>query len=67
MTYITAMIAMGMSMICVGTDGGPKVLFVLGFLLFVAGLFIGHIVDDRTENRIKKLEEEIKELKGDKL
>jgi hypothetical protein len=63
MTYIATIIAMGMSMICVGADGGPKVLFALGFLLFSAGLFIGHIVDDRTENRIKKLEDKIEELK----
>ena len=61
MSYIAAMISLGMSIEYYGAHEDKPILMALGLLLYISGIFIGQIVEDRTEDRIKKLEEAIKE------
>ncbi len=64
MTYIAAMISLGISIAYAGSHEDKPVLIALGLALYLSGIFIGPMVEDRTEDRIKKLEKEIKELKA---
>ena len=63
MAYIAAMISIGITMVYAGGHEDLKVLLAVGFLLYGAGIFIGDMVEKRTNDRIKALEKEIEELK----
>ena len=62
MAYVAAMISIGMSMTYAGTHEDMPILMALGILLYCAGIYIGNIVEDRTDKRIKELEEKLKEV-----
>lgn len=63
MTHITVMISMAMTMIYAGSHEDLKVLFAVGLLMYAAGIFLGNMIEKRTNNRIKAFEKEIEELK----
>lgn len=63
MAYIAAMISIGITMVYAGGHEDLKVLLAIGILLYGAGIFIGDVVEKRTNDRIKSLEKEIEELK----
>lgn len=62
MIYSSILASMGLLMSYVGFHEDLKVLFVLGMILFLAGQFTGHIIEERMTDRIKKLEDELKEV-----
>lgn len=63
MAYMLAMCAASSGMYVYGLLKNIDTLAFVGLGLFVACMFTAMIVEDRFENRIEKLERELKEMK----
>lgn len=64
MAYMLAMCAASFGMCVYGLLKNIDILAFVGLGLFVAGMFTAQILEDRFENRIEKLEKELKEMKS---
>ena len=64
MAYILAMCAASSGMCVYGLLKNHYTLAFVGLGLFVACMFTAMIAEDRFENRIEKLEKELKEMKS---
>ena len=61
MIYSSILASMGLLMVYAGFHENLKLLFALGMILFLAGQLTGYIIEERMSDRIKKLEDKLKE------
>lgn len=64
MAYMLVMCAASSGMCVYGLLKNIDILAFVGLGLFVACMFTAQILEDRFENRIEKLEKELKEMKS---
>jgi hypothetical protein len=60
--YSAIAASIGALMVYAGANEDLIVLYICGLMLFAVGIVTGNVIEQRAENRMTKLENEIKEL-----
>lgn len=64
MIYAAIFASLGWHTFCDALPKGEKLLALIGLAFYIIGILAGHIIEDRLNDRIKKLEKELgKEVK----
>lgn len=61
MIYTSAMLSIGVALFVTAAFEDLKLVGAIGIVLYYAGMFIGSVVENRLEKRIKELEDKLKE------
>ena len=60
MIYAAIFASLGWHTLCEAIPEGEMPLAIIGIVCYLSGMIVGHIIEDRMNEKIKKLEEELR-------